>query len=56
MKSLAIIALIGTYSSVQAVTITRPFKLGEDTIDFDEDSEPIKDEPVKLQTSFSSLV
>ena len=57
MKKVTILALLGLVShSVSGVALTRPFKLGEDTIDFDELSDPVKEEPAKVQVSFEALV
>ena len=56
MKKVGILALLGLLSyKVEGVALTRPFKLGEDTIDFDEMAESEKEEPAKIQVSFEEL-
>ena len=47
---LSILALFAIHNT-SCITFKRPFKLGEDIIDFDEDSEPVK-EVVVTQVSF----
>ena len=51
MKFLTILALL---SVGQAIRHSKPFKLGEDVIDFDEDAEP-EAEKVVVQITFDDL-
>ena len=55
MKSIVILALLGLLDHTQAITVKRPFKLGEDTIDFDELSDAVPEEKEKVQVTFEEL-